>query len=87
MLLLAAAVMAAGCTEATRAHRFGGTMTVDLEPQQKLVNASWKSSRSDGTNLWLLTRERAPEEAPTTYNYSERSQFGVFQGVVRIVEH
>jgi hypothetical protein len=65
---------------------FGGKMTVDLENDQKLVNVSWKSSGKDLSSLCLLTRYRKTDEQPETYKYTEKSTFGVLEGVVTIVE-
>jgi len=68
------------------AKKFGGKMTVELEKDQKLVNVSWKSSGKDLSSLWLLTRDRKADEQPETYKYTEKSTFGVLEGVVTIVE-
>jgi hypothetical protein len=65
---------------------FGGTMTVELEKDQKLVNASWKSSGKSSSSLWLLTRVRKDNEQPETYKYIEKSTYGVFEGTVVIQE-
>lgn len=66
--------------------KFGGTMTVEIEKDQKLVNCSWKSSKETGTSLWLLTRVRKEGEQPDTFKYFEKSTLGVFEGTVTIVE-
>jgi len=65
---------------------FGGKMTVELEKDQKLVNVSWKSSGKEASSLWLLTRVRKADEQPETYMYTEKSTFGLLEGVVTIVE-
>jgi hypothetical protein len=70
----------------TMAKKFGGAMTVELEKDQKLVNVSWKSSGKQASSLWLLTRVRKADEQPETYKYTEKSTFGVLEGVVTIVE-
>jgi hypothetical protein len=64
---------------------FGGKMTVELQKDQKLVNASWKSD-GDLSSLWLLTRVRKAEEQPETYQYIEKSTFGMLEGTVTIIE-
>jgi hypothetical protein len=66
--------------------KFGGTMTVEIDKDQKLVNCSWKSSKETGTSLWLLTRARKENEQPETFKYFEKSTFGVLEGTVTIVE-
>jgi hypothetical protein len=65
---------------------FGGTMSIELEKDQKLVNVSWKSSGKDSSSLWLLTRVRKDGESPETYKYIEKSTFGVWEGTVVIQE-
>lgn len=82
--LLVSILSLAACDN-TIAKRFGGTMTVELEQDQKLVNCSWKSG-NEGDSLWLLTRVRKEGEQPETYKYSEKSTFGVWEGTVTIVE-
>lgn len=64
------------------ANKLGGTMTVELEKDQKLVNCSWKKDSS----LWILTRVRKEGEVPETYKYHENSTFGVLEGTVNIIE-
>lgn len=59
----------------------GGTTTVILEPNRKLVSLSWKDN-----NLWVLSRNMEPRETPDTYHYDERSRFGVLEGRVIVIE-
>lgn len=70
----------------TIAKNFGGTMSIDVEKDQKFVNCSWKSNGKDGTSLWVLTRIRKEGEQPETYKYFEKSTFGVLEGTVNIIE-
>jgi hypothetical protein len=72
-----------GCTDLSRAKGFGGTAKVDLAPNKKLVNVTWK----DGDNLWVLTRDMRPGELPETYTFTEKSSLGVVEGAVLLVEH
>ena len=65
------------------ARQFGGTITVNLKENKKLVNISWKADDS----LWILTREMRKDEEPEIYEYREDSTFGVIEGTVIIVEH
>jgi len=79
------AILSLTACENERAKMFGGKITVELEKDQKLVNVSWKTS--DGNpSLWLLTRVRKAEEQPETYQYIEKSTFGLLEGTVTIVE-
>ena len=70
----------ASCNHIT--NKLGGTMTVELEKDQKLVNCSWKKDSS----LWILTRHKREGEIPEIYQYKENSTFSVLEGVVTIVE-
>jgi len=70
----------------TMAKKFGGSMTVNLEKDQKLVNCSWKSNGKSDSSLWILTRPRKEGETSETYKYFEKSTFGVLEGSVTIIE-
>lgn len=71
-----------GCTENVRARHFGGTETIQLEAGARVVNVTWK----EGSDLWILTRQDAVVK-PTTYNFSEKSNWGVMQGKIVIIEN
>lgn len=69
-----------GCTENTRARVYGGTQTIELEPGKRLVNVTWK----EGSDLWILTKVDTTK--PTTYQFQEKSNMGVWEGKVIIKE-
>jgi hypothetical protein len=69
------------CTENYRAKRLGGKMTVELAPNTKLINATWKDS-----DLWVLTREMKLLEQPEIYKFAEKSTYGLFEGEITFVE-
>jgi len=69
------------CTTQQRAKKFGGKSVMFLPAGKKLVIATWKDS-----NLWLLTRDCRENEVPETYNFSESSSWGIFQGTIIIQE-
>jgi hypothetical protein len=74
-LLIAAIVIFSSCTENTRVKHFGGTMTLELKPNEKLINITWKESQ-----MWVLT-----EDTVTHYKYfREKSSWGIWQGEVII---
>lgn len=81
-ILIISLLSLAACDNYTARH-FGGTMTVEIEKDQKFVNCSWKGK--DG-GLWVLTRIRKDGEQAETFKYSEKSLYGVLQGTVNIVE-
>ena len=67
----------ASCTQNERAKAFGGTASVDLPSNQKLVTATWKDQ-----NLWYLTRPMRSDETPETYTLKESSSYGLVEGTV-----
>ena len=75
-------LVVAGCTQQSRAFRWGGSATIDLPVGQKLVNITWKED-----SLWCLTRQMKAADVPQTYVFQESSSFGMMQGSVSIVEH
>lgn len=60
---------------------FGGNMTIELEPGEKLETIDWEDD-----SLWYLTRPMKEEEEPQTYKLEQSSEFGVFEGTVTIIE-
>jgi hypothetical protein len=69
-----------GCQFATK--HLGGSMTVNLEPNVKLVNVTWKED-----SLWFLTKPMTENDIAETYCFEEDSEFGIIEGTVTIVEH
>jgi len=83
LVLVSLVLVGAGCDGNTAAKSFGGTMKVDLEKNQKLVNVTWK----DGDTLWYLTRPARSGETPKTYTFKEKSSLGILDGQVILIEH
>ena len=79
LLVAAVAICLTGCNEI--AKNYGGSLTVNLDKDQKLVNCSWKED-----SLWILTRPRREGETPETYKYFEKSNMSIVEGSVTIVE-
>jgi hypothetical protein len=73
--------MTTSCTENSRAKTWGGSMTINLEPNQKLVNVTWKD-----TDMWILTRPMRAGDIIETYKFGEKSTWGVMEGQITIVE-
>lgn len=69
------------CTENSMVKSWGGTGTLNLQPNEKLVNVTWKNE-----DLWVLTRPMTPKDSAITYNFSEKSSFGVIEGTYIIIE-
>lgn len=68
-----------GCQSATKS--FGGSMTLNLEPNQKLEEITWKDD-----SLWYLTRPMTNDDIAETHTFQQQSEFGVFEGTVTIIE-
>ena len=81
-LFIASTTLLISCTENLQVRQFGGTMTVNLPPNVRLVNVTWK----EGNSLWYLTRNMETNETPETYTFQEKSQYGIAEGSVIIVE-
>ena len=77
-----ATIITASCTSNEMAKQYGGTTQIDLPTNQKLVNATWKDNE-----LWYLTRQMKQEETAETYQFKEKSSYGIMEGTVLIVEH
>jgi len=68
-----------GCHSTTK--NFGGSMTIELEPGQKLEEITWKAD-----DLWILSRPMREDERPETHTFYEDSEWGLFEGTVTVVE-
>ncbi len=77
---LALSISLTGCQ--TVAKNYGGFMTIDLEPNQKLEEITWKDD-----DLWYLTKPMTSDDTAETHTFQQSKDFGVFEGTVTIVEH
>lgn len=75
-------VIAYGFTQNQKAKTFGGIETIQLEKGVRLVNITWKGK--EGADLWILTKKDTTK--PVTYSFKEKSNFGVMEGEVIIIE-
>ena len=80
LLGLLGITMLVSCTENTRARVWGGSQTIQLEEGVRLVNVTWK----EGSSLWILTKRDTTKAS--TYSFSEKSNLGVMEGHVIIIE-
>lgn len=83
-LLLAAITLSLGlasCTENQRAKQWGGSASIDLPVNTKLVSVTWKDA-----NLWYITRPMRSDEKAETYQFREESNFGALEGLYVIKE-
>jgi hypothetical protein len=74
-------LLVASCTENQRAKSWGGTATIDLPVNTKLVSVTWKDA-----NLWYITRPMRDGEKAETYKFQEESNFGALEGLYVITE-
>ena len=79
-IVMALGISLTGC-EQKMTKSFGGNMTIELEPGEKLETIDWEDD-----SLWYLTRPMKEEEEPQTYKLEQSSEFGVFEGTVTIIE-
>ena len=75
------AILFASCTKNEMAKNYGGTMTVNLPANTKLVNVTWKEDE-----IWYLTKPMNSADSAETYNFQEESSFGVWEGTVVLKE-
>lgn len=67
--------------EQSIARDFGGTTTINLRPNLKLEEITWKDD-----DLWYLTRPMREDEEPETHTFTEKGGLGtVFDGGTVIV--
>lgn len=81
ILVLTMAVLIVGCGN-TITKNFGGTIKVELEPNLKLENITWKEDNS----LWVLTRPMREGEEAEVYVYEQHSDMGIIEGKVIVIE-
>lgn len=69
------------CTDNTMVKNYGGKATMELRPNEKLVNVTWKEAE-----LWILTRPMTEKDSAQTYTFREKSGLGIIQGEYTIKE-
>jgi hypothetical protein len=60
---------------------FGGTMKIELEPGEKLVEATWK-----GDDIWYLVEPMDSDYTPKQKTLKESSRAGIIEGKVIFIE-
>lgn len=71
----------AGCTANERARSFGGSETINVPVDQKVIDVTWKQDA-----IWYATRPMRADEKPETVTFHQKSAYGVFEGSVTFVE-
>lgn len=70
-----------GCSNQSMTRSYGGEMEVALEPNQKLIEITWKDD-----SLWYLTREMKEDEEAEDYKFQEKDPLGIWEGTVIVHE-
>ena len=76
ILICLAAIVAVGCENYTT-KRFGGTMTIDVEPGYKVTNATFK-----GDEIWYFVEKMDSTYEPTQKKLVEKSMYGALEGTI-----
>ena len=69
------------CTKQYMAKELGGTVTINLEPGKKLVEATWKEN-----HLWYLVEDMDSDYVPKAKVFQESSSIGLLNGKVIFIE-
>jgi hypothetical protein len=80
-ILILISVGFVSCTDNEMARKYGGSETIKLPIGKKLVNITWKED-----HLWLLTTDMKPGDSSQTYQFKEKSSWGIVEGTITIVE-
>ena len=80
ILLLFILISITGC-EQTVSRKFGGTTTINLNPGEKLIEATWKDD-----NIWYLTEPMDSNYIPKTKVFKESAVIGIWNGTVKFIE-
>lgn len=81
LILIIASLAFMSCTDNARAKVFGGITSIVIDEGRKVVTASWKES-----GLWILTEPMKPEDSPRTLEYVEKSNLGLMEGKIILIE-
>ena len=75
ILLTIVVLFASSCTENSRAKNFGGTVDVELLPNEVFVNITFKKN-----DIWVITQDTLTKR----YYAREKSSWGAMEGVIRV---
>jgi len=80
LISVLALVSLVGC-ENTLTRKYGGSMTVSIPCDQKVMNVTWKQD-----DMWYLTRPMDLSEDPSILTFKEKSVYGALEGQVILTE-
>lgn len=76
ILIIAISIgMLISCTDNQRAKSFGGTETVELKPNHRFINITWKND-----DLWIVTQDTTTG----MFYCKEKSSWGILKGTIII---
>ena len=81
-LAMALAISFSSCTENQRAKRWGGSMTVNVEPGYEVMMATFK----EDADMWYMVRKMSDDYVPTDKILIENSAWNVWEGRVTFHE-
>lgn len=81
ILFIAFTMLCLCSCEQSMIRSFGGTMKIELEPGEKLVEATWK-----GDNIWYLVEPMDSDYTPKQKTLKESSGVGIIEGKVIFIE-
>jgi uncharacterized lipoprotein YehR (DUF1307 family) len=64
-----------GCSQQEMAKKFGGATTINLLPQEKFINLTWK-----GDNIWYIVQDTITGQIYA----KEQSSYGILEGRINI---
>jgi len=73
MMILGVMVVMSSCTENVRARHFGGTETLALNPNEVVLNVTWKDN-----DMWICTKDTT---SGMVY-FREKSSWGMVEGAI-----
>lgn len=71
-----AAIAAVGCENYTT-RKWGGTMTIDVEPGYKVTNATFKTDE-----IWYFVEPMEANYTPKQKKFVEKSMYGALEGTI-----
>lgn len=69
------------CSPQAMTRSWGGTMDITLEPNEKLIEVTWKDN-----SLWFLTKKMTDNDIAESYAFYEKDTIGMLEGCVNIDE-
>lgn len=76
ILICLAAFVAVSCENYTT-RKWGGSMTIDVEPGYKVTNATFKENE-----IWYFVEPMDSTYIPTQKKFIEKSKYGALEGTI-----